>query len=173
MCLDGAGAILGDEMKRSRTWMRAGGGLAATVALACLLGACSLLPSMVPSIAPPGAGPVGVEVSNATTLPITIVVNGVAARNVGPGDEVREPMTADVLGPMPWKVEARTASGRVLLSFTVHDGDVIYKDFGDGHSSAQGDGARVDLSCGRLDVWAGPPMIGPIPGPGTPGDCAP
>ena len=149
--------------------MRAIGGLASGVALTCLLGACSLLESMAPSVEPPPiTRPVGVEVSNATTLPITIVVNGVVARNVGPGDGVREPMTAAVLGPMPWKVEARTPSGRVLLSFTVNDGDVVY-----GQSMVRGDGVRVDLSCGRLDVWAGPPMIGPMPGPGEPGDCAP
>jgi len=25
----------------------------------------------------------------------------------------------------------------------------------------------------RHDVWAGPPIAGPAPGPGSPGDCAP
>ena len=39
--------------------------------------------------------------------------------------------------------------------------------------SAQGDAVRVDLSCGRLDIWSGPPLLGPPPGPGTPGDCTP
>ena len=37
----------------------------------------------------------------------------------------------------------------------------------------KGSGARVDLSCGRLDVWVGPPMHGPFPAPGRPGDCDP
>lgn len=32
---------------------------------------------------------------------------------------------------------------------------------------------RVDLSCGRLDMWSGPPLLGPFPGPGTPSDCNP
>jgi hypothetical protein len=39
------------------------------------------------------------------------------------------------------------------------------------NSYLKGDGNRVDLSCGRIDVWAGPPLLGPAPGPGTPGDC--
>ena len=30
-----------------------------------------------------------------------------------------------------------------------------------------------NLSCGRLDIWSGPPLSGPPPGPGKPGDCAP
>ncbi len=34
-------------------------------------------------------------------------------------------------------------------------------------------GARVDLSCGRIDIWSGTPMMGPAPGPGVPGDCDP
>lgn len=161
------------DVTLTRGRIRSIGTGALVIALSCLLGACSLLQSMLPSIAPPGAGAVGVEVSNATTLPITIVVNGVVARNVGPGDDVREPMTAAVLGPMPWNVVARTPSGRVLLSFTVNDGDVVYQDLGSGQSSARGVGGRVDLSCGRLDVWAGPPILGPAPGPGVPGDCAP
>jgi hypothetical protein len=176
MCVAGArpepvGAV-GDDVERSRRRNRAVTSLASGVALACLLGACSVIASMVPSIVPP-ARPIGVEVANGTTLPITIVVNGVIVRNIGPGDGTREPMAADVLGPMPWTVEARTASGRVLATMTVHPGDVAYQDSGDGHGSARGVGARVDLTCGRLDMWAGPPILGPAPGPGVPGDCVP
>lgn len=133
-------------------------------ALALLLGACSLIDGAIHT----PSRPVGVEVSNGTTLPITLVVNGVIVRNIGPGDGTPGPITADVLGPMPWTVEARTASGRVLLTLSVHDGDVQYQE-----SSSRGDAARIDLSCGRLDVWAGPPLAGPMPGPGVPGDCAP
>ena len=68
----------------------------------------------------------------------------------------------------PWFVEARTASGRALLTLVVHAGDVRYQE-----SSTRGDANRIDLSCGRLDIWAGPPLIGPMPGPGSPGDCVP
>jgi hypothetical protein len=41
------------------------------------------------------------------------------------------------------------------------------------HSGAMG---RVDLSCGRLTIWAGdiqPSGPAPNPSPGTPGDCEP
>jgi hypothetical protein len=41
-----------------------------------------------------------------------------------------------------------------------------------GRSESKGDAIRVDLSCGLLEVWTGPPLTGPPPGPGTSGDCA-
>jgi hypothetical protein len=56
----------------------------------------------------------------------------------------------------------------VLVSMIVHDGDVVAAADGD-----KGDANRVDLSCGRLDIWSGPPLLGPAPGPGSPGDCGP
>jgi hypothetical protein len=138
--------------------------VASDAVLALLLGACGL----ISGLGAPPARPVGVEVSNGTTLPISLVVNGVVVRNIGPGDGTQEPITADVLGPMPWQVEAKSASGRVLLNLIVHEGDVQYQE-----SSSRGVAKRIDLSCGRLDVWAGPPLIGPMPGPGVPGDCVP
>jgi hypothetical protein len=51
-------------------------------------------------------------------------------------------------------------SGRVLASMTVHPGDVGNMTGPNGQGEARGDGVRVDLSCGRLDIWAGPPMTG-------------
>jgi hypothetical protein len=143
--------------------------LACGVALAGLVAGCGLFPDLSGS----GARPVGVEVANATDLDVTIVVNAKIIRVVKAHDRTPDPITADVLGPMPWTVEARTSTGRLLTSLVVHDGDVKYEDLGNGQRSAQGDGARVDLSCGRLDVWAGPPMMGPAPLPGVPGDCLP
>jgi hypothetical protein len=139
------------------------------VALAGLLGGCGLIPELGGS----GARPIGVEVANETDLDVTLVVNGRIIRVVKAHDRTPDPITADVLGPMPWTVEARSNSGRLLTSMVVHDGDVSYEDLGNGMRSARGDGARVDLSCGRLDVWAGPPMMGPAPLPGVPGDCVP
>jgi hypothetical protein len=69
---------------------------------------------------------------------------------------------------LPWQVEVRAPAGRVLLSTPIKSGDVEYSD-----SASRGDGNRVDLSCGRIDVWSGPPLLGPAPGPGTPDDCRP
>ena len=134
--------------------------VAAAVAI-LLLAAC---------MAPPAA-PAGVEVSNGTTLAVTIVVNGVALRAVAPSAGASIPVTQ--LPPLPWFVEARSPSGRVLTSMTVHAGDVTHTTTPNGGSEQRGVVGRVDLSCGRLDIWSGPPPIGPMPGPGLPGDCRP
>jgi len=77
------------------------------------------------------------------------------------------------LPPLPWYVEARSESGRVLVSMTVRPGDVFATMYPDGHGETRGAAVRADLSCGRLDVWSGPPMSGPAPGSGIPGDCLP
>lgn len=80
------------------------------------------------------------------------------------------------LPPLPWDVEARSPSGRVLTTMQVELGDIRTEIDADGvvsHTSAFG---RVDLSCGRLTIWAGDvsPSGGPPgPNPGVPGDCAP
>jgi hypothetical protein len=105
-------------------------------------------------------------VSNGTTLAVTIVVNGIEIETVaaGQGDDIR----AARLPALPWRVEARSPSGRILLPLNVRSGDA--------HQTADSSGgvaARLDLSCGRLDLWSGPPLLGPAPGPGSPGDCDP
>ena len=152
----------------ARTGARLAFGAVVAMMLAWSLSACSVVASLIPSSVPGAGRSIGVEVANGTALPITIVVNGVIVRNIGPGDGTHEPITADVLGSMPWQVEARTASGRVLVTLTVNVGDVVYA-----QDLSRGVAKRVDLSCGRLDVWAGPPLAGPAPGPGVPGDCLP
>jgi hypothetical protein len=104
--------------------------------------------------------------SNSTTLEVTLVINGTPIGRVAAGDGVEVPPSE--MPALPWNVEARSPSGRLLLQMTVRAGDVDIE--GDSQS---GTGARVDLSCGRLDLWSGPPMHGPAPGPGMPGDCLP
>lgn len=113
------------------------------------------------------APPPGLSIANGTTLPVTLLVNGTLVGAIAPGVE-RDPIPASDLPALPWSVQARSPSGRVLASMTVRPGDVSY-----GAGEAKGDGVRVDLSCGRLDIWSGPPMSGPVPGTGSPGDCAP
>lgn len=128
--------------------------LAACLAIAVLVAACELVPS-------PAATSNDLEIANGTTLEVWILVNGRIVDRVAPG--VHGEITEGTLGPHPWVVEARTATGRVLLRLEV-PAPV---------TGASGRGARADLSCGRLDVFAGPPMLGPAPGPGVPGDCEP
>jgi hypothetical protein len=114
----------------------------------------------------------GLSISNGTTLTVTLVVNGTPVATFAPHTG-RDAIPASDLPPLPWTVEARSPSGRVLTSMAVRAGDVWQTFLPNGEGSARGDGARVDLSCGRLDIWSGPPMSGPAPGPGSPGDCPP
>ena len=109
------------------------------------------------------------SISNGTTITVTLAINGVALETIEPGgyeDPVDVPLPA-----LPWLVETRSPSGRVLSTMTVQAGDVVYTTpDASSRSSSRGDAVRVDLSCGRLDVWAGPPMLGPAFSPG-PGSC--
>jgi len=137
--------------------------LAMIVVAASLVGSCGQGASVGSSITA-SASPAGMlGVSNGTTIPVTLIVNGTVIEIVGPGDR-QEPITA-TLPPRPWAIEARSPSGRVLASLTVSLTDYI--------STTSGRAVRVDLSCGILDVWAGPPPTGgPTFIPGSSGDCA-
>jgi hypothetical protein len=114
-----------------------------------------------------------IHVDNGTDLAVTIVVNGAGVG--GAPAHLYTTIPAAALPPKPWVVEARSASGRVLVTFTVQPGQVTSTTSADGVASMTGAGSRADLSCGRLDVTVGPPMLGPAPGPiaGHPGDCDP
>lgn len=132
----------------------------------------ALLLALISACSPaPTAEAHDLVISNQTALAITLVVNNVVVRTVQAHKQdavfVRE------LPPQPWVVEARTSSGRVLSSMTVRPGDVWETTSPDGSNQMTGDAVRVDLSCGRLDMWSGPPLLGPPPGPGKPGDCDP
>ena len=96
--------------------------------------------------------------------------NTLATYRPGTGSEA---IAAAALPALPWVVEVRSPSGRMLVSMTVRAGDVQQILNADGSVTYSGDAMRVDLSCGRIDIWSGPPMAGPAPGPGSPGDCAP
>jgi hypothetical protein len=105
------------------------------------------------------------SIANYTTISVTLVVNGRVIETV-PAGGYEDPIKAELPG-LPWNLETRSPSGRALSSMTVHAGDVWQTT-----GATKGDGVRVDLSCGRLDVWSGPPLLGPPPGPGQSGDCA-
>ena len=102
---------------------------------------------------------------------MTLVVNGAVIRTVRP--QTDEIVSTSDLPPLPWSVETRTPSGRALSRLTVRAGDVWETNLPGGGRQMKGDAVRVDLSCGRLDMWSGPPLLGPPPGPGMPGDCDP
>jgi len=146
-----------------------------------LAGGCSWLP---PSIGddsrgptpPPGAVFVAPEevrlnLSNGSTLPVALVVNGTIIAQVAAKDGAE--LTAAQLPPLPWTVEVRSPSGRLLVGMTVRAGDLWSAPIANGGTAESGAAARVDLSCGRIDISSGPRMYGPPPLPGIPGDCAP
>jgi hypothetical protein len=118
--------------------------------------------------------PVNLGVSNGTDLTVGLYVNRAPFRTVQPksGDFT---MDTSTLPPMPWNVEARSPSGRVLLTMNVTAEDVRTDNIG-GVTSESGAFARVDLSCGTLRMWAGdiaPGGSAADPSPGQPGDCIP
>lgn len=137
----------------------------ALVAAAILIAGCAVKPST----APPPFG-----ISNGTTLTVTLIVNGqvfgVFAPNEG-ASPLADPRLP--LPPLPWTVEARSSNGRLLTTMQVEPGQVFRTTSPDGAIQISGALARLDLSCGRLDIWAGEQVGGPAPGPGRPGDCNP
>jgi hypothetical protein len=107
-----------------------------------------------------------ISVLNATSKQLVLVVNGSFVRDLPPGGQID--VAASQLPTLPWTAEVRLVTGRTLVSLIVHAGDVVLEG-----TSQKGDAARVDLSCGRIDLWSGPPLLGPPAGGGTNGDCAP
>jgi hypothetical protein len=150
--------------------------LAAMVIPLGLAGCASLGGAATPGTpeSPPGAPasssgePMKLSIQNGTTIEVTLVVNGVVIEKLPPGD-YEDSIKAD-LPPLPWTVETRSPSGRVLSTMTVKEGDYVTGN-GPTGGMARGDAVRVDLSCGRLDVWYGTPLLGGTFIPGPSGDC--
>ena len=144
--------------------------VAALACLAVVAFGCAAPVVPVPGSAGPApVGPLGfgdLQIANGTTIPVTLIVDGVARIDVPP--RAWDGLRAAELPPKPWSVTVRHAvSGRVLLTLRV------LEDPTDDGVRQQGAAARADLSCGRIDVWVGPPMVGPIPGPGRSRHCDP
>jgi hypothetical protein len=140
-----------------------GAGLALAIALATLLG-CS-------EVAPPPP----LWIANGTTLTVSLLVNGRLVAEAKPGGVATE-IAAAKLPPLPWRVEARSPSGRLLTSMSVERGQVAQAVGTGGLTATRGRVGQVDLSCGRLTIWSGDVQpSGPAPPipPGMPGDCEP
>jgi hypothetical protein len=144
--------------------------MAALAVLGAISAGCTLSSTPEPTANLPVLG-----ISNGTSLDVTVLVNNVkvaVAVAGGPSPTLR----ATDLPALPWDVEARTASGRVLTSMHVEPGQVWSAQRPDGGGAISGVFGRVDLSCGRVTIWAGDsPPSGPAPpaSPGKPGDCSP
>lgn len=124
-------------------------------------GSAPIATSQVLSTAGIGAGAIPLSVSHETSIAVDLVVNGAVVATVASGAEMDIPTSG--LPARPWAIETRSPSGRVLSSLSVSTSD-YYDRF-------SGRAVRADLSCGRIDVWLGPPMLGPAFVPGPSGDC--
>ena len=115
----------------------------------------------------------GLSIQNGTTIAVTLVVNGSVIETVPPGG-YEDPIKGQ-LPAMPWTVEVRSPSGRAMTTLDVRNGDYATASLPNGGSQEKGVARRLDLSCGRLDLWYGPPILGPARDPNAsypPGDCA-
>jgi hypothetical protein len=118
-----------------------------------------------------GAGQdvIGLGVANATDLQVSIVVNGAVIKTLAP-QSADKAIYMGALPSLPWAVEARTSSGRVLATMNVTSGDLQPQ----AGITAHGTESGIGLSCGQLYMWSGPTEPSwPAPQPGSPGDCLP
>lgn len=109
------------------------------------------------------------HVDNGTTKAITVLVDGAIVSTVAASQSTTIPESSLPAGD--WTVEARLPGGRRIFRGQIAPSAVSQTTDPNGGTTMTGSGQRADLSCGRLDVWVGIPMLGPYPGSGTPGDC--
>jgi hypothetical protein len=140
--------------------------LVALAAAMLLVGGCTLFENPGPPVGPVPDGALWIDVSNQTDRVLQLAVNGIVVADVQPATD--RTMFANELPPLPWKAEVRLRTGRTLLELAVVSGAVIKTQNG-----WQTVANRVDLSCGRIDIYSMAPILGPPPGPGVPGDCDP
>ena len=126
--------------------------------LALSLAACSTTPS--PSPAPTARTYPDLGIANSTTIALTLVVNGVVLETVPPG--VSQDPVPVAMPSLPWQVEVRSPSGRLLTSLTVTASTHV--------DATTGVDTGVFLPCGLIDLWSGPVPTGPVPRPSGPAD---
>lgn len=145
-------------------WKSRRGAFARVALLAIALAGCGN-PSVQP-VGPVADPDMSLSANNQSDRVLELFVNGGKIADVAPSSLLTT--QAKDLPPLPWNAELRLTTGRTLVSLTVTSGSVVRTETG-----SQSVGARVDLSCGRIELWAVIPLGGPPPGPGRPGDCGP
>ena len=111
------------------------------------------------------------HVSNSTTMPVALVINGQPIDTLPP--DAQRDYPPGRLAALPWAVEATTAGGRRLLTLRVEDGSIKDERALDGTGTYSSVGQRLTLTCGQLWVWVGEPGTGGPMAEGVPGDCDP
>ena len=156
---------------KSRRGVRAGlpawaSGVAALL-LAAVLAACGGPGGTdAPPLGPVADADMSLTANNESDRALELYVNGGKIADVAAKSS--PVFKAQDLPPLPWTADLRLPSGRTLLTLTVTSGSVVRLANG-----SQSPGTRVDLSCGRIELWAIYPLLGPAPGSGRPGDCGP
>lgn len=113
------------------------------------------------------------HVSNGTTLTVNVYVNDQLAGTFTPETWAGETVNLPGYGASPWRLDITTEAGRSLLALEVKPED-NFSTSGDYPHSAHWSATRVDLSCGRLEVYVAGPMGGPGPPESFPAhDCEP
>lgn len=102
-------------------------------------------------------------ISNESSITVTLVVNGARIEDI-PARTADSPVKA-ALPDLPWTVEVRSPSGRTLASLEVPETAKV------SITSTSGMAVRKDLDCGRIDLYAGPPLLGPPYTGGVDGSC--
>lgn len=149
------------------------GKLISAALVAWALAGCVAGEAASPSTSP-AQGAIGLGVVNQTDLQVSLVVNGALIKTFAP-HSFDKTIYMSALPPLPWLVEARTSSGRVLVTMTVSSGDMPEPTQVEGGGIMRSGKVRsLDLSCGRLRIWTGDyEWSGPVPESGSPGDCVP
>jgi hypothetical protein len=119
-----------------------------------------------PPLGPVADADMSLTANNESDRALELYVNGGKIADVGAKSEPT--FKAQDLPPLPWTAELRLPTGRTLLALSVTSGSVVRRENG-----SQSPGIRVDLSCGRIELFAIYPLGGPVPGSGHPGDCGP
>jgi len=101
-----------------------------------------------------------VWVSNQTPLQLRLVVNGSAVQDIPGSEQIRVP--ASTIGPLPWDLTVEAINGTPMLAFRVEASSVGGTASPSGPFGVRGVGSRIDLACGRVDAWVGPPLLGPM-----------
>ena len=141
----------------------------ALVAAVVLVASATAVPSPTASLR------VRVGVSSGTTMALSVALNGQHLGDISPTD------TAAAFGPaslpqLPWDIEVRSTSGKVLVSMTVQVQDVLSTALPGGGQVVTQRFERVDTTCGQLMVWTGEvePSVADLPAPrSSVGPCNP
>jgi len=119
-----------------------------------------------PPLGPVADADMSLTANNQSDRALELYVNESKIADIGATSQLT--IQAKDLPPLPWDAQLRLPTGRTLLSLTITSGSVVRRENG-----VQSAGTRVDLSCGRIELYAVTPLGGPAPGSGHPGDCGP